>query len=223
LSLIQVQNLSKSYFLGEKKLEVLKGISLELPEKSFVTLMGPSGSGKSTLLHILAGLDRADSGSILFSGKEVTTYSDNEITLYRRNKIGVIFQFFNLIPYLDSLENVCLPLYLSGYNKKSAKEKASAVLESVGLKERIFHKPRELSGGEQQRVAIARSIVTDPELLLADEPTGNLDTENSDKIIELFMKLQKEKNIAVLMITHSPEIGKLGQKRLKMQDGKLVE
>jgi len=219
---IKIQNLTKSYHFGKNKIEVLKGINTELPLGKLITLMGPSGSGKSTLMHILSGIDRPESGSVFLRDEEVSAYSEAKITDYRRNKIGIIFQFFNLMPYLSSVENVSLPLYLAGKGKKEAHELARDSLSLVGLSERFTHKPYELSGGEQQRVAIARSIVNSPEIIFADEPTGNLDTENSNRIMELLVNLQKERGFTIIMVTHNAEIGEMGDVKLKMKDGRLV-
>ena len=187
-----------------------------------MTLMGPSGSGKSTLMHILSGIDKPEEGSIFVGEEEVSAYSESEITEYRRSKIGIIFQFFNLMPYLSSVENVSLPLYLAGKGKKEAHELAKDSLRLVGLSERLTHKPYELSGGEQQRVAIARAITNRPEIIFADEPTGNLDTENSNRIMELLISLQKERGFTIVMVTHNAEIGAMGDVKLKMKDGKLL-
>jgi putative ABC transport system ATP-binding protein/lipoprotein-releasing system ATP-binding protein len=218
---ILVENLQKQYKTGTHVVYALRNLSFSLPAGKFITLMGPSGSGKSTLMHILAGIDRADSGKIHVLGEDISKLNEKEITNYRRYTVGIIFQFFNLLPYLDAIENVSLPLYLSGMGKKEAHQKAKLALESVELKERTQHKPSELSGGEQQRVAIARAIVANPKFLLADEPTGNLDTENSKKIMELLLKLQSSLKFTFLMVTHDPNIGKLGEIQLKMKDGSL--
>jgi ABC-type lipoprotein export system ATPase subunit len=219
---IKIQNVKKSYNFGKNKIEVLKGINAELPLGKLVTLMGPSGSGKSTLMHILSGIDKPEEGSIFVGEEEVSAYSEAKITEYRRTKIGIIFQFFNLMPYLSSVENVSLPLYLAGKGKKEAHELAKESLSLVGLSERFTHKPYELSGGEQQRVAIARSIANRPEIIFADEPTGNLDTENSNRIMELLIDLQKERSFTIVMVTHNSEIGAMGDIRLKMKDGRLA-
>ncbi|HRG48215.1 MAG TPA: ABC transporter ATP-binding protein [Leptospiraceae bacterium] len=219
---IKIQNVKKSYNFGKNKIEVLKGINAELPLGKLVTLMGPSGSGKSTLMHILSGIDKPEEGSIFVGEEEVSAYSESEITEYRRSKIGIIFQFFNLMPYLSSVENVSLPLYLAGKGKKEAHELAKDSLRLVGLSERLTHKPYELSGGEQQRVAIARAITNRPEIIFADEPTGNLDTENSNRIMELLISLQKERGFMIVMVTHNAEIGAMGDVKLKMKDGRLL-
>ena len=218
---VSISDLKKSYALGDTAIQVLKGVSVNLPSGKLITLMGPSGSGKSTLMHILSGIDRPDSGTIEVFGKNLGEMNEKEITIFRRHTIGIIFQFFNLMPYLSALENTALPLFLSGSSGKEALRLAHSSLEKVGLKKRMSHKPNELSGGEQQRVAIARAICGKPKILLADEPTGNLDTKNSFGILDILKKLQKEEGYSLLMITHNPEIGKLGDIRLKMKDGRL--
>lgn len=218
---IRIQDLRKAYGSGTSSIQVLKGIELTIPENQFVTLMGPSGSGKSTLLHILAGIDRPDSGDIELFGHSLAQMNESEITTYRRSVIGVIFQFFNLLPYLTAIENVSVPLYLSGKGRKESHRRAEEVLESVGLKERLGHKPSELSGGEQQRVAIARALAPKPRLVLADEPTGNLDSENAHAIMNLLLELQKSNLLTLFMVTHDPEIGRLGNIRIRMKDGSL--
>jgi ABC-type lipoprotein export system ATPase subunit len=219
--ILSIKDLVKSYTRGKVSVPVLNNLNIEIPLGSFVTLMGPSGSGKSTLLHILAGIDRPDTGKIVLNDKELSLLNEKEITEYRRNKIGIVFQFFNLLPYLSALENVSIPLYLAGIGKREAHEKAEKALISTGLKNRMKHSPSELSGGEQQRVAIARSIVNSPLMILADEPTGNLDSKNADSIIELLESLQREMNITVFIVTHDRELGKRGNLNLKMKDGKI--
>ena len=218
---IKLHGLEKTYGEGSSSIHVLKGITLDIPHNQFVTLMGPSGSGKSTLLHILAGIDRPDKGDVELFGHSLASMDETALTIYRRNVIGIIFQFFNLLPYLSALENVSLPLYLAGKGKKESHKKAIEALESVGLQDRINHRPSELSGGEQQRVAIARSISNSPSLILADEPTGNLDSANAKIVLELLMKLQKEKKMTIFMVTHDILIGSMGTLRIKMKDGNL--
>lgn len=222
MSSLKISNLKKSYFLGKEEIPVLKSLNAEFPLNKMITIMGASGSGKSTMMHILSGVDRADSGKVVLDEIEITSLNEKEITLYRREKIGIIFQFFNLLPYLSSLENVSIPLYLSGLNKNLAHKKATESLIAVGLEHRIHHKPSELSGGEQQRIAIARAIVNDPKFIFADEPTGNLDSENSDKILTLLKKLQSEKKFSIFLVTHNPEIGKAGDIQVIMKDGNLI-
>ncbi len=218
---IKLRGLEKTYGEGTSSIHVLKGITLDIPHNQFVTLMGPSGSGKSTLLHILAGIDRPDKGDVELFGHSLASMDETDLTIYRRNIIGIIFQFFNLLPYLSALENVSLPLYLAGKGKKESHKKAIEALESVGLMDRINHRPSELSGGEQQRVAIARSISNSPSLILADEPTGNLDSANAKIVLELLMKLQMEKKMTIFMVTHDILIGSMGTLRIKMKDGNL--
>lgn len=218
---IRITNLQKIYGKGNSSIQVLKGINLVIPKNQFVTLMGASGSGKSTLLHILAGIDRPDFGDIEIFGKSLASMNESEITRYRRESIGIIFQFFHLLPYLSALENVALPLYLSGEGKKKSHWKAMEALEAVGLRDRVSHKPSELSGGEQQRVAIARAIAPSPSLILADEPTGNLDSANAAATLKLLLDLQKLKKLTVFMVTHDNSIGSLGTMRIRMKDGNL--
>ncbi|MBM9575983.1 ABC transporter ATP-binding protein [Leptospira sp. 201903070] len=219
---IRISQLTKSYQSGRLQTSVLKGLNLDIPSESVITLMGPSGSGKSTFLNILSGIDTPDSGEIFVNGHPLHSMNEKELTKYRREETGIIFQFFHLLPYLSALENVAVPLYISGIGKKQAQEKAKEALEKVGLKTRILHKPDELSGGEQQRVAIARAVCKKPSLILADEPTGNLDTKNAEKVIRLLTDLQKKERFTLLIVTHDQNLGSLGEFRLKMADGILV-
>jgi putative ABC transport system ATP-binding protein/lipoprotein-releasing system ATP-binding protein len=221
--MIRIQNLEKNYRIGNSLVTALKSISLQVSDSQFVTLMGPSGSGKSSLLNILASIDKPDSGSVEVFDYNLNNLSQNELNHYRRSTVGIIFQFFNLLPYLSALENVSLPLYLAGISTNQAHKRASESLEMVGLKDRMEHKPTELSGGEQQRVAIARSIVHNPKLLLADEPTGNLDTDTSNKIMELLLELRKEKGFTLWIVTHNPAIGSLGDLQIHLKDGKMLD
>ncbi|EMY76664.1 ABC transporter, ATP-binding protein [Leptospira weilii serovar Ranarum str. ICFT] len=220
---IRVSNLRKSYQSGKLKTEVLKGLDLDIPSASIVTLMGPSGSGKSTFLNILAGIDVPDSGEVFVNGKPLHSMNEKELTEYRRNETGIIFQFFHLLPYLNALENVAVPLYISGIGKTRARNAAEEALEKVGLSSRKFHKPDELSGGEQQRVAIARALCKRPSLILADEPTGNLDTKNAENVIRLLSDLQKQYGFTLFIVTHDQKLGSLGEFRLKMADGILTD
>ncbi|EMI61007.1 ABC transporter ATP-binding protein [Leptospira noguchii] len=219
---IRVSKLHKSYQIGKIKTEVLKGLELDIPSRSIVTLMGPSGSGKSTFLNILSGIDTPDSGEIFVNGNVLHSMNEKELTKYRREKTGIIFQFFHLLPYLNALENVAVPLYISGIGKTEAHIMAEEALENVGLSERKIHKPDELSGGEQQRVAIARAICKRPSLILADEPTGNLDTKNAENVIQLLVDLQKQNGFTLFIVTHDQKLGSLGEFRLKMEDGILT-
>jgi putative ABC transport system ATP-binding protein/lipoprotein-releasing system ATP-binding protein len=219
---IIITDLQKNYGIGNSAIKVLRGINLVVPQNQFVTLMGASGSGKSTLLHILAGIDRPDFGDVNMFGKSLASMNEDQITKYRRESIGIIFQFFHLLPYLSALENVSLPLYLSGKGKKESHFKATEALESVGLRDRVSHKPSELSGGEQQRVAIARAIAPSPSLILADEPTGNLDSENAAATLKLLLDLQKSKKLTLFMVTHDSAIGNMGTMKIRMKDGSLA-
>jgi putative ABC transport system ATP-binding protein/lipoprotein-releasing system ATP-binding protein len=219
---ILIQGLNKSYSLGKSKIRAIQELNLSLPKPCIATLMGPSGSGKSTLLNILASIDQADSGTVSVFGKDLTAASSKEVHEYRRKTVGIIFQFFNLLPYLTAWENVALPLFIQGIPKSHAEKLSLDALGLVGLSERRSHKPKELSGGEQQRVAIARAIVHEPKLILADEPTGNLDTKNSEKITEILWNLKKERNLSLLVVTHNPEIGALGEIQIQMRDGTIL-
>ncbi|MCG6168528.1 ABC transporter ATP-binding protein [Leptospira sp. FAT2] len=220
---IKIANLRKSYQSGKLKTEVLKGLELDIPSSSVITLMGPSGSGKSTFLNILSGIDTPDQGEVIVNGKSLHSMNERELTRYRRQDTGIIFQFFHLLPYLDALENVAVPLYISGIGKAQARKTAEEALAKVGLTERKLHKPDELSGGEQQRVAIARAVCKNPSLILADEPTGNLDTKNAEKIIRLLMDLQKQNGFTLFIVTHDQKLGSIGEYRLKMADGILTD
>ncbi|XDD49155.1 ABC transporter ATP-binding protein [Leptospira sp. WS92.C1] len=220
---IQISNLRKSYQSGKLKTEVLKGLNLDIPSASVITLMGASGSGKSTFLNILSGIDTPDSGEVLVNGNYLHLMRETELTKYRREDTGIIFQFFHLLPYLNALENVAVPLYISGIGKKEAKQIAKEALSQVGLSERMSHKPDELSGGEQQRVAIARAVCKNPSLILADEPTGNLDTKNAENVIRLLIDLQNRNGFTLFIVTHDQNLGSLGEFRLKMADGILVD
>ncbi|EMF80713.1 ABC transporter, ATP-binding protein [Leptospira weilii serovar Topaz str. LT2116] len=220
---IRISNLRKSYQSGKLQTEVLKGLELNIPSSSVITLMGPSGSGKSTFLNILSGIDKPDSGEVFVNGKSLHLMNEKELTKYRREETGIVFQFFHLLPYLNALENVAVPLYISGIGKKQARNTAEEALEKVGLFSRKFHKPDELSGGEQQRVAIARALCKRPSLILADEPTGNLDTKNAENVIQLLIDLQKQHGFTLFIVTHDQKLGSLGEFRLKMTDGTLAD
>ncbi|OGP14173.1 MAG: ABC transporter ATP-binding protein [Deltaproteobacteria bacterium GWA2_55_10] len=201
---IGIRGLSKSYMRGERALPVLKNINLDIAEGEFLALMGPSGSGKSTLLNLIAGIDRADEGSIDIEGVDITTLGEASLTAWRSDHVGFIFQFYNLIPVLTALENVELPLVLKEMSRKERKERASLLLGLVGLSERVDHYPGQLSGGEQQRVAIARAMVTDPSILVADEPTGDLDRASAEEVLNLMRRVNEEFGKVVIMVTHDP-------------------
>lgn len=218
--LVDIQNMSKSYNIKGRAIPVLKGIDLQVASGDFISIMGPSGSGKSTLLHLIGMLDRPDAGQYLFKGRSVLNISDRELSAYRSRSIGFVFQTFNLIPSLSVLENVKLPfLYGSGTNQYALK-RAMKAIEQVGLKARMDHKPPELSGGEMQRVAIARAITIEPEIILADEPTGNLDSVTGKEILALLSGLN-QKNVAVVMITHDATVASQAHIHITIKDGKI--
>ena len=222
MSLIQAKDLTKVYGIGDTAITALDHVTFTVNPGEFVAVMGPSGCGKSTLLHLLGGLDRPTSGSVSIDGQPLAQMSDNTITAVRRRKIGFVFQFFNLIPILSSVENASLPLLLDGSNSAKAKQKAAEWLTKVGLGERLGSRPDQLSAGQQQRVAIARALITEPALVLADEPTGNLDTKSSDEIAALLKQVAKEWGRAVLMVTHDPRIAAYSDRIIFLKDGTIV-
>jgi len=202
--IVSIRNLSKSYRRGSQLIPVLTGIDFDIARGEFVALMGPSGSGKSTLLNLIAGIDSADAGSIRIGEVEITTLSESELARWRAGNVGFIFQFYNLIPVLTAYENVELPLLLTSLKRRERREHVEAVLSVVGLSDRMDHYPSQLSGGQQQRVAVARAIVTDPEILVADEPTGDLDRVSAEEILQLMDRLVREFKKTVIMVTHDP-------------------
>lgn len=220
-SIIHLEGILKSYFMGKMELPVLKGISLDILRNEYVALMGPSGSGKSTLMNIIGCLDSPTGGSYILNGKGVSKMQDNDLAEVRNKEIGFVFQQFNLLPRLTALENVALPLVYSGIGKKQRDEKALHVLDLVNLSDRSHHKPNELSGGQCQRVAIARALVNNPSLILADEPTGNLDTKTSYEIMEIFDKIHADGNTIVL-VTHEEDIANHAHRIVRLRDG-LIE
>lgn len=216
--IIHLEQIEKSYFMGKQALPVLKGISLDIFKNEYVALMGPSGSGKSTLMNILGCLDTPTAGRYVLNGNDVSKMEDNALAEVRNKEIGFVFQQFNLLPRLSAAENVALPLVYAGFGKKQRTDKAMQVLEMVGLTDRSHHKPNELSGGQCQRVAIARALVNDPSIILADEPTGNLDTKTSYEIMEIFNQIHSNGNTIVL-VTHEEDIANHAHRIVRLRDG----
>lgn len=216
---IKVNNLCKNFKLGDVDIEGLKNINLSIDKGEFVSIMGPSGSGKSTLLYLLGGLDKITSGNITIDGKELSSMTEEDQSALRRREIGFIFQFYNLIPNLNVEENVMLPVLLDGKKMKEYNKKLSNILEIVGLADRRKHTPRELSGGQQQRVAIARALINEPNIILADEPIGNLDSKSGTDIMQLLKTINKEKGKTIIQVTHSKESAEYGQRVIYVKDG----
>ena len=217
---VSTKALYKSYRNGVSKLDVLKGIDLTIKNNEFVAIQGPSGAGKSTLLHILGGLDNPTVGEVFFEGVNIYDLSENERAMFRNRKIGFVFQFYHLLGELDTLENVLLPgLLKSWWERKKTINHAKSILDKLGLSERITHRPNQLSGGEQQRVAIARALINKPEILLCDEPTGNLDSENGQNILRLIKQLNQEENVTVILVTHDKDIAYVADRVVYLKDG----
>jgi len=219
---IQFENLVKTYHIGETEVQALRGVSYVVGTGEFLAIMGASGSGKSTLMNILGCLDRPTSGKYFLEGDEVSTFDRNKLATIRNQKIGFVFQTFNLLPRTTALENVELPLLYSNVHSKERAERALAALQTVGLASRAHHKTNQLSGGEQQRIAIARALLNHPSLILADEPTGNLDTKTSNEIMDIFTDLNETKGITLVMVTHEPDIACYAKKRIYMRDGHII-
>lgn len=217
-SVIHLEQIFKSYFLGKHELQVLKGITLDINRNEYVALMGPSGSGKSTLMNILGCLDSPSSGTYVLNGKDVSRMHDDELAEVRNKEIGFVFQQFNLLPRLTAAENVALPLIYSGVSKKDRMDRAVEVLKKVKLDDRMHHKPNELSGGQCQRVAIARALINNPSIILADEPTGNLDSKTSHEIMEMLGKIHSEGN-TVILVTHEEDISGFAHRIVRLRDG----
>jgi putative ABC transport system ATP-binding protein len=219
--MMELSGICREYVVGAETVHALDHVDLEIDAGEYVSIMGPSGSGKSTLLNVLGLLDRPTSGTYRLQGEDVSHLDDNALAAHRQRHIGFVFQFFHLIPRLTALENVELPLVLASAAPRARRERAAAILESVGLKARLDHRPDQLSGGERQRVAIGRAIIMQPSYLLADEPTGNLDTRSGSEIMQILEQLNRD-GIAVLIVTHDPAIGDRARRHLKLRDGKIV-
>jgi len=221
--LIETKDLTKIYRLGEVKVKALQGVDFKVKRGEFLSIIGPSGSGKSTLMHILGALDTPTSGSYKLEGEEISKKSSQELANIRCTKIGFVFQFFNLLPRSTALENVELPMVYQGLARKKREERALSVLKDVGLEKRLKHVPSELSGGEQQRVAIARALVNDPEIILADEPTGNLDTKTGREILKIIDDLNEKKGKTIILVTHAFDIAKYTDRIITLKDGRIVK
>ncbi len=222
-SVICLKNVWKKYQLPNEDLAILKGINLEISRGSFTTIMGPSGSGKSTLMHLLGLLDTPTEGQILFDGQDISHFTEDDLAAVRGKKIGFIFQQFNLLQNLTALENVMLPMVFQGKSEEIRFKRAKELLESVDLGHRINHKPKEMSGGEQQRIAISRSLVNDPDILIGDEPTGNLDSSTGKTVMEILKRLHEEQKKTIIVVTHDPSISHYSQNVIHIQDGQIVK
>jgi len=219
---IKLEDVWKSYHFGKIELTVLKGVSLEVARGDFISVMGPSGSGKSTIMHIAGCLDAPTKGKVFLEGKNVSRFSEDELALIRGRKIGFIFQQFNLLLNLNALENVTLPMVFQGKNQKEREARAKELLSLMGLKDRFFHKPSELSGGERQRIAIARALANNPEVIIADEPTGNLDSKAGETVIGILTKLHQEEQKTIILVTHNPDIARYGREIIHIRDGRIL-
>lgn len=220
-SLIKIDNLSKHYFLSRNTVKAIDNISLKINKKEYVALMGTSGSGKSTLMNIIGCLDTPSKGSYYLNNKNVGELSDNKLAEIRNLEVGFVFQTFNLLPRMNALDNVALPLIYAGYAKDDRIKLAKQALKEVGLSDRVYHKPNELSGGQRQRVAIARALVNRPSIILADEPTGNLDSKNSNEIMKIFKRIHQKGN-TIILVTHETEIAKNANRIIKLKDGQIL-
>ena len=221
MEILKVDNLTKIYGKDSTKVVALDHVSFSVEKGEFVAIVGASGSGKSTLLHLIGGVDRPTSGKVYIDGKDIFNLNDDKLAIFRRRQVGLIYQFYNLIPILNVEENISLPLSLD--NREVDKEKLDNLLKLLGLQNRKNHLPNELSGGQQQRTSIGRALITNPTIILADEPTGNLDSKSSDEIVALLKKSNKELNQTIIMITHNMEIAKVADRIIKIEDGKIVE
>ena len=220
MEILRVNNLTKIYGKDSTKVVALDHVSFTVEKGEFVAIVGASGSGKSTLLHLIGGVDRPTSGKVYIDGKDIFKFNDDKLAIFRRRQVGLIYQFYNLIPILNVEENITLPLALD--NREVDKERLASLLKLLGLENRKNHLPNELSGGQQQRTSIGRAIITNPTIILADEPTGNLDSKSSDEIVALLKKSNKELNQTIIMITHNMEIAKVADRIIKIEDGKIV-
>lgn len=221
--IICAKNVCKNFELESEEIKILKDINIYIEKGEFVSIMGPSGSGKSTLLYLLGGLDQPSSGKVTLNGKEISILTDKDGSIMRRREVGFIFQFYNLIPNLNVEENIMLPILLDKKNIKDYKEKLNEILEEVGLSDRRYHTPRQLSGGQQQRVAIARALINNPDIILADEPIGNLDSKTGLEIMKLLRKINKEKKRTIVQVTHSEESAKYGDRIIYLKDGMVCD
>lgn len=221
MEILKVENLCKQYGKGENKVTAVDNVSFTVNKGEFVAIVGASGSGKSTLLHLIGGVDRPTSGKVFIDGKDIYKFNDDELAIFRRRQVGLIYQFYNLIPILNVEENITLPLKLD--NKNIDKQRLDELIKVLGLEERRTHLPNELSGGQQQRTSIGRAMITNPAIILADEPTGNLDSKASDEIVTLLKKSNKDYKQTIIMITHNLEIAKVADRIIKIEDGKIVE
>lgn len=220
---VKLENVEKVYTLGSISVNALRGLSLEAEKGEFIVIMGPSGSGKTTILNLIGTLDKPTKGNVYIEGKDLTSLKEGELTEIRRHKIGFIFQFYNLIPVLTAIENVELPMIFIGVPKKEREKRAQELLETVGLAGRGDHRPDELSGGEQQRVAIARALANRPSIILADEPTGDLDTKSGTEIMTILRDLSKREGVTVIAVTHDQTVSKMASRILNVRDGKIIE
>jgi ABC-type lipoprotein export system ATPase subunit len=220
--LLRARALTKTYTMGKRSLEVLRGVDLDVARGEFLALRGASGAGKSTLLHLIGGLDLPNAGEILFDGNNLVAFSERKLTEFRNRRVGFIFQAYHLLPELTALENVCLPARMARISSATVEVRGRELLARVGLKDRLDHKPSELSGGEQQRVAIARALINEPELVLADEPTGNLDSKTGGEIIELLKSLRVEKNTTLVIATHDAKVAANAERVIELVDGKII-
>lgn len=221
MEILKVENLCKQYGKGENKVTALDNVSFTVNKGEFVAIVGASRSGKSTLLHLIGGVDRPTSGKVFIDGKDIYKFNDDELAIFRRRQVGLIYQFYNLIPILNVEENITLPLKLD--NRNIDKKRLDELIKVLGLEERRTHLPNELSGGQQQRTSIGRAMITNPAIILADEPTGNLDSKASDEIVALLKKSNKDYKQTIIMITHNLEIAKVADRIIKIEDGKIVE